>query len=58
MSKNATTIESNLIIKSTAALREEIISELTMPDKSLSILLEETQEKENHASKNESTVCD
>ena len=34
-----TIIESELKIKSTASLREEIIKELTQPDKSLSLLL-------------------
>jgi hypothetical protein len=51
-------IESHLITKSTAALREEIISELTMPDKSLSLLLEDTESKDNNETKNSPEFCD
>lgn len=58
MKKNIATVESKLIMKSTAQLREEIISELTMPDKSLSLLLEDTQDKENHATQDEQTLRD
>ena len=58
MKKNIATIESKLVMKSTAQLREEIISELTMPDKSLSLLLEDTQDKDNHATQDEQTLCD
>lgn len=58
MKKNIATVESKLVMKSTAQLREEIISELTMPDKSLSLLLEDTQDKDNHATQDEQTLCD
>jgi hypothetical protein len=39
-------VESNLKIKSTAALRQEIIKELTQPDKSLELLLAESSQNE------------
>lgn len=51
-------IETNLITKSTAQLREEIISELTMPDKSLSLLLQDITDKDTYETKNESELCD
>lgn len=54
----ATIVESHLHIKSTAALREEIISELTSPDKSLSSLLEEKEEKDDYETENNLKVCD
>jgi hypothetical protein len=47
-------VESELKIKSTASLREEIIKELTQPDKSLSLLFSENP---NEAEGNESD-CD
>jgi hypothetical protein len=52
------TLESNLIMKSTAELREEIISELTMPDKSLSSLIKDIEDQDNHETKDESNLCD
>jgi hypothetical protein len=58
MKKHSTVIESNLIIKSTAQLREEIISELTMPDKSLSCLLEDKKDKDTDETQNEQSLCD
>lgn len=58
MNTNATTIESHLHIKSTAALREQIISELTVPDKSLMMLLQDAKDKDTDETKNESKVCD
>jgi hypothetical protein len=58
MKKKSTTIESNLIMKSTAQLREEIISELTMPDRSLSCLLEEKKEKDIDETQDEQGLCD
>lgn len=57
MKKQPIAIESNLIMKSTAQLREEIISELTMPDRSLSCLLEEKY-KDKDETQNEQELCD
>lgn len=51
-------IETNLITKSTAQLRKKIISELTMPDKSLSLLLQDITDKDTYETKNESELCD
>lgn len=45
-------------MKSTAQLREEIISELTMPDRSLSCLLEEKKEKDIDETQDEQGLCD
>jgi hypothetical protein len=40
MKKQKTSIDSELRVKSTAKIREEVIEELTMPDKSLVLLLQ------------------
>lgn len=58
MSNMPIVVETNLVTKSTAQLREEIISELTMPDKSLSMLLQELEDKDTYETKNESELCD
>lgn len=58
MKQSPTMLQSNLIMKSTAELREEIISELTMPDKSLSSLLQDIEDQDNHETKDESNLCD
>lgn len=58
MSNMPIVVETNLVTKSTAQLREEIISELTMPDKSLSMLLKELEDKDTYETKNESELCD
>lgn len=58
MSNMPIVVETNLVTKSTAQLREEIISELTMPDKSLSMLLRELEDKDTYETKNESELCD
>jgi hypothetical protein len=52
MKKDKKQIDSELRVKSTAKIREEVIQELTMPDKSITCLLElenndETQNDEN-----------
>jgi len=39
-------VETQLKVKSTASLRQEIISELTQPDKSLELLLLEVDQDE------------
>jgi hypothetical protein len=49
--KNDNFVETQLKVKSTASLRQEIISELTQPDKSLELLLskresDETEDKQ------------
>ena len=51
-------VESNLITKSTAQLREEIISELTSPDRSLSSLIEEIENKDKYETQDEPELCD
>lgn len=58
MKNLAISIESNLIMQSTAQLREEIISELTMPDKSLSSLLQDLEEADTNETQNEPDLCD
>lgn len=45
--KQSTKIDSELQIKATASLRKEIIKELTQPDKSLSFLMENIDDKNN-----------
>lgn len=44
--KNDNFVETKLKVKSTASLRQEIISELTQPDKSLELLLSERESDE------------
>lgn len=44
--KNDNFVETQLKVKSTASLRQEIISELTQPDKSLELLLSERESDE------------
>jgi hypothetical protein len=46
MKKDKKQIDSELRVKSTAKIREEVIEELTMPDRSLVLLLE--NETENY----------
>lgn len=53
--KTVPMVESSLVIKSTASLREEIIHDLIQPDKSLNYLLKEINEDET---KNKSSFCD
>lgn len=43
-----TTIDSELQIKATAALRKEVISELTQPDRPMSFLTEGFDETKNN----------
>lgn len=46
--KQSKHVESELQIKATAALRNEIISELTQPDRPMSLLMEEIDEIKNN----------
>jgi hypothetical protein len=47
MKKDKKQIDSELRVKSTAKIREEVIEELTMPDKSLALLLQAEIENNN-----------
>jgi hypothetical protein len=48
MRKTKTKIDSELQIKATAALRNEVIEELTQPDRPMSFLMEELDETKNY----------
>lgn len=47
-SKASTTVESELNIKAVAALRNEIINELTKPDRPIGLLLEDKDETKDN----------
>lgn len=48
MSKTKTKIDSELQIKTTAALRNEVILELTQPDRPMSLLMEDIEDDKNN----------